>query len=156
MLLHVTRKYSCMLCVIRRIPSLDRKYRDTLKSNSPQNSVNCCLNFVGALRLCGSPAPWLPGNIPPWSILCMLDLWDTICGANTCITTAVTNLITTYNKTTITTAIISTVIATTIITYSIASMLELCDTICTAITCITTIEAASLRYSEVSFIQTIP
>ena len=58
---------SCMLCVIGRIPSFDRKYWYTLKSNSRQNSVNCCKNFVWARRFHGNLAPWFPGNIPPWS-----------------------------------------------------------------------------------------
>ena len=60
---------SCMLCVIGRIPSFDRKYWYTLKSNSRQNSVNCCKNFVWARRFRGNLAPWFPGNIPPWSRL---------------------------------------------------------------------------------------
>ena len=65
MSLHVTRKFSCILCVIERIPSFDRKYGNTLKSNSRQNSVNSWKNFVWAWIFRGSLAPWLPGNFPP-------------------------------------------------------------------------------------------
>ena len=56
--LSVTRNFflwqetiSCMLCVIdRRNPSFDRKCGNTLKSNSHQNSVNCCQNLLPLTR----------------------------------------------------------------------------------------------------------
>ena len=56
MFLSVTKKIiSFMLCVvIGRIPSFDRKYGNTLKSNSHQNSENHCKNFVEAWRFCES------------------------------------------------------------------------------------------------------
>ena len=43
---HSSIHKQCMLCVIGRIPSFDRKNGNTLKLNLRQNSVNVCKNFV--------------------------------------------------------------------------------------------------------------
>ena len=44
---------SCMLCVVWKNFCIWQEIR-TLKSNLHQNSVNCCINFVGVWRFCGA------------------------------------------------------------------------------------------------------